>query len=76
MLKKKYHIIVEDTHKDELCTALSMFGVKKKNINSRGERDVEGKLTMYTEYLVELSKYELLFLRLACSTGEFKKVIT
>lgn len=74
-MKKKYHIIIEDTHKAELCAALAMLDVKKQNVNSRGERDAEGILTTYTEYVVELTKYELLFLRLACSTGEFKKVV-
>lgn len=73
-MKKKYHIVIEDTFKEELCSALTLLGVKKEKINSRGEYDKDGRLTMYLEYLVDLTKYELLFLRLACKSGEFMKV--
>jgi len=72
-MKKRYHIIIEDTHHEELKSTLALLGVKREKPNSRGTvKDLI--LTMFIEYEVELTKYELLFLRLACTAGKIREL--
>lgn len=74
-MRRRYKIEIEARHKAELDHALKMVN-----------RDVDGAIVGFLvadddgqfhniyEYQVDLSKYELLFVRLACSSGKFVKM--
>ena len=64
-MKKKYHIKIKETKEHQVKDALKLIGVIPEKV------DADSSIR---NYIVSLSKYELLFLRCACSSGEFVKL--
>lgn len=74
MMKQRYHIVIEDKHdRDENRTqfyrALSHIGIKAS------ADIITGKVDLFEyHYFLELSKYDLLFLKLSCPSGRVVNV--
>lgn len=64
-MKKHYHIIITADEKDNIVNAFATLGIEPQHtvINTN-----EFNIKRY-EYIIWLSKYELLYVRLACKTG-------
>lgn len=62
-MKTKYHIIIDDNNRDELELCLKKMGVGTEFVSRTHYGD-----RIEAHYLVSLTKYELLYLRLACTT--------
>lgn len=64
-MKKKYHIKIKESKEHQVRDALKLIGVIPEKVDAD---------TNIKSYIVSLSKYELLFLRCACSSGEFVRL--
>lgn len=69
-MKKTYHIYVEYNESDNVDYALRHLNVTPTSIKKMPDDKGSGR----ADYIVSLSKYELLYLRLACSSGKMKDI--
>lgn len=63
-MREEYHIKVDRTEKEHIERAFKYLGVEPNTVISLNT--ISGSAL---EYMVELSKYELLYVRLVCKTG-------
>lgn len=69
-MKSTYHIIIDKEDKDKLEDILTSFGT---DISAKVVTTLEDNNTVI-DYIVTLSKYELLYIRLACNSGKIKDI--
>ncbi len=67
-MRKVYKICVEDPEKENVENAFKHLGVTEDT------RLLHGDAGDRVEYVVSLSKYELLYLRLSCKSGTLKNI--
>lgn len=70
-MRKTYHLCVSYNEGTNVEHALRLLGVKEYTKTNRNTVN-HGDLGF--DYIVNLSKYELLYLRLRCSTGKMKNI--
>jgi hypothetical protein len=70
MLKKSYRIFIAPDDIENIENSLKIMGISEFSI----ARHFITNTTYRLRYDISLSKYELLFLRLSCSSGEFKQI--
>jgi hypothetical protein len=68
-MRSTYHIKIDKKDHEDLKSVFGRLGMAAEPAVTTN--DEHGG---HYDYLVELSKYELLFLRLACKTGEIIRV--
>lgn len=65
-MRERYHIKIAGEHVAEFERIITQLGVVSKF--TCGVR--ENNQILENDYIVELSKYELLYIRLACQSGQ------
>ncbi len=68
-MREEYHIKIEVSEKEQLDRTLKYLGIEPNFVAALNT----GK-GMTLDYMVSLSKYELLYLRLSCVTGKIVNV--
>ena len=64
-MRNEYSIVIEHKESEHFKEVLAQMGIKWLGVHGSGG---------LTTYQVNLSKYELLYLRLACKVGKIKAV--
>lgn len=65
-MKDRYHVKIDGEHIDQFKNAISTMKLEYEFGTSLNENN----RVIEADFIVELSKYELLYLRLACQSGK------